>query len=70
MKSRSGSFSHSVSVASQAAEYGRISTKHQQFSNENQREIIREYARQQGMIIVHTYTDTAKSDPWQAQNEH
>jgi hypothetical protein len=70
MKSRTDSFSHSVSVASRAAEYVRISTEHEQFSNENQREIIREYAQQQGMIIVQTYTDAAKSGPWQAQNEH
>lgn len=66
MKSRIGSFSHSVSVASRAAEYVRISTEHEQFSNENQREIIREYAQQQGMIIVQTFTDAAKSGPWQA----
>jgi resolvase-like protein len=68
MKSRTGSFSHSVSVASRAVEYVRISTE--QFSNEKQREIIREYAQQQGMIIVQTYTDAAKSGPWKTQNEH
>ena len=61
MKSRTGSFSHSVSAASRAAEYVRISTEHEQFSTENQREIIREYARQQGMIIAQTFTDAAKS---------
>jgi hypothetical protein len=70
MKSRTGSFSHSVSVASRAAEYVRISTEHEHFSNENQRIIILEYAQQQGMIIVQTYTDAPKSGPWQPQNEH
>lgn len=44
-----------------AAEYVRMSTEHQQYSTENQREIIRQYAQQRGMIIVRTYTDAGKS---------
>jgi hypothetical protein len=44
-----------------AAEYVRMSTEHQQYSTENQREIIRQYAEQRGMIIVRTYTDVGKS---------
>ena len=38
-----------------------MSTEHQQYSTENQSEVIREYAEQRGMIIVRTYTDAGKS---------
>jgi DNA invertase Pin-like site-specific DNA recombinase len=38
-----------------------MSTEHQQYSTENQSEIIREYAEQRGMIIVRTYADAGKS---------
>jgi DNA invertase Pin-like site-specific DNA recombinase len=44
-----------------AAEYVRMSTEHQQYSTENQREVIRQYAEQRGMVIVGTYTDAGKS---------
>jgi len=44
-----------------AAEYVRMSTEHQQYSTENQREVIRQYAQQRGMAIVRTYTDAGKS---------
>ncbi len=44
-----------------AAEYVRMSTEHQQYSTENQREVIRRYATQRGMVIVRTYTDAGKS---------
>ncbi|MGC2330599.1 MAG: recombinase family protein, partial [Candidatus Acidiferrales bacterium] len=44
-----------------AAEYVRMSTEHQQYSTENQRETIREYADRRGMVIVRTYTDAGKS---------
>jgi DNA invertase Pin-like site-specific DNA recombinase len=47
--------------AIRAAEYVRMSTEHQQYSTENQREIIRQYAEQRGMTIIHTYTDAGKS---------
>jgi DNA invertase Pin-like site-specific DNA recombinase len=47
--------------ATRAAEYVRMSTEHQQYSTENQREVIRQYAEQRGMIIVRTYTDAGKS---------
>jgi DNA invertase Pin-like site-specific DNA recombinase len=47
--------------AIRAAEYVRMSTEHQQYSTENQREIIREYAQRRGMTIVRTYTDAGKS---------
>jgi DNA invertase Pin-like site-specific DNA recombinase len=38
-----------------------MSTEHQQYSTENQREIIRQYAERRGMTIVRTYTDSGKS---------
>jgi DNA invertase Pin-like site-specific DNA recombinase len=44
-----------------AAEYVRMSTEHQQYSTENQSEIIRQYAERRGMTIVRTYTDAGKS---------
>lgn len=47
--------------AIRAAEYVRMSTEHQQYSTENQGEVIREYAKQRGMIIVRTYADAGKS---------
>jgi DNA invertase Pin-like site-specific DNA recombinase len=47
--------------AARAAEYVRMSTEHQQYSTENQREIIRQYAKDRGMVIVRTYTDAGKS---------
>jgi DNA invertase Pin-like site-specific DNA recombinase len=44
-----------------AAEYVRMSTEHQQYSTENQRDRIREYATRHGIEIVHTYADEGKS---------
>jgi DNA invertase Pin-like site-specific DNA recombinase len=44
-----------------AAEYVRMSTEHQQYSTENQRDVIRDYAQKRGMTIVRTYTDAGKS---------
>ena len=44
-----------------AAEYVRMSTEHQQYSTENQGDIIRQYAEQRGMGIVRTYADAGKS---------
>jgi DNA invertase Pin-like site-specific DNA recombinase len=44
-----------------AVEYVRMSTEHQQYSTENQREIISQYAERRGMVIVRTYTDAGKS---------
>jgi len=49
--------------AIRAAEYVRMSTEHQQYSTENQREVIRQYAERRGMTIVRTYTDAGKSGP-------
>jgi len=44
-----------------AAEYVRMSTEHQQYSTENQRDRIREYAARRGIEIVRTYADEGKS---------
>ena len=44
-----------------AAQYIRMSTDHQQYSTENQAELIQEYAERRGFEIVKTYTDKGKS---------
>jgi DNA invertase Pin-like site-specific DNA recombinase len=44
-----------------AAQYIRMSTEHQQYSTENQAEIILEYAASRGYQIVKTYEDSGKS---------
>jgi len=44
-----------------AVKYVRMSTEHQQYSTENQSEVIREYAERRGMTIVRTFTDAGKS---------
>jgi DNA invertase Pin-like site-specific DNA recombinase len=44
-----------------AVQYVRMSTEHQQYSTENQSEVIARYAAQHGMEIVATYVDSGKS---------
>jgi DNA invertase Pin-like site-specific DNA recombinase len=44
-----------------AAQYVRMSTDHQQFSTENQADIIRDYAAKRGIEIVRTFEDSGKS---------
>ena len=44
-----------------AAAYVRMSTEHQQYSTNNQMDVIREYAAKRGMEIVKTYSDEGKS---------
>ncbi len=44
-----------------AAEYVRMSTEHQQYSTDNQRQKIREYAERRNIDIVQTYADEGKS---------
>jgi DNA invertase Pin-like site-specific DNA recombinase len=44
-----------------AAEYVRMSTEHQQYSTENQGQVIRQYAKERGMEIIRTYADSGKS---------
>lgn len=43
------------------AQYVRMSTDHQRYSTENQRDAIQQYAVQHGMAIVKTYADEGKS---------
>ena len=44
-----------------AAQYVRMSTEHQQYSTENQSDVLREYAKKRGFEIVRTFTDSGKS---------
>jgi DNA invertase Pin-like site-specific DNA recombinase len=44
-----------------AVEYVRMSTEHQQYSTENQRDAIRQYAKSRGMVITRSYVDAGKS---------
>jgi len=43
------------------AQYVRMSTDHQRYSTENQRDAIKKYADSHGMVIVRTYADEGKS---------
>lgn len=45
----------------QAAEYVRMSTEHQQYSTENQSDVLHEYASRRGIRIVRTFSDSGKS---------
>ncbi len=44
-----------------AAQYVRMSTDHQKYSTDNQKDTIKEYADSHGMEIVRTYADDGKS---------
>lgn len=44
-----------------AAQYVRMSTEHQQYSTENQRDAIAEFAKARGYDVVKTYADDGKS---------
>lgn len=44
-----------------AAEYVRMSTEHQQYSTENQRDVIRQWAENRGFVVTRTYEDGGKS---------
>lgn len=44
-----------------AAQYVRMSTDHQQYSTENQAQVICEYAERHGLEIIRTYADEGKS---------
>jgi DNA invertase Pin-like site-specific DNA recombinase len=50
-----------VMPAIRAAEYVRMSTEHQQYSTENQRDAIRDYALRRGMVVTRSYVDAGKS---------
>ena len=64
MREASGVFGAKPVLAAQflrAAQYVRMSTEHQQYSTENQSDVIRQYAEANGMNIVQTYADDGKS---------
>ncbi|MFP8416569.1 recombinase family protein [Enterobacter hormaechei] len=44
-----------------AAQYLRMSTEHQKYSPENQREYLEKYAKEHNIIIQHTYDDAGRS---------
>ena len=44
-----------------AAQYIRMSTEHQQYSTENQADVLRDYADKRNREIVRTYADAGKS---------
>ncbi len=44
-----------------AAQYVRMSTEHQQYSTENQADVIREYAAKHNIEVVRTFEDAGKS---------
>lgn len=44
-----------------AAQYVRMSTEHQQYSTENQADVLHEYAGRRGIQIIRTFTDAGKS---------
>jgi DNA invertase Pin-like site-specific DNA recombinase len=48
-------------LLSRAAQYVRMSTEHQQYSPENQLEVIRQYATSHNMEIVQEYSDHGRS---------
>lgn len=50
-----------MSASPRAAMYVRMSTEHQQYSTENQSDIIREWAAKRGIEIVRTFADAGKS---------
>src|SRR5258708_32298548 len=47
--------------ATRVVESVRMSTEHQQYSTDNQRKVIQQYAEGRGMTIARTYTDAGKS---------
>ena len=48
-------------LPSRAALYVRMSTEHQQYSRENQLEVVRQYAASHNMEIVQVYSDHGRS---------
>ena len=44
-----------------AAQYIRMSTEHQQYSTENQADVIQDYAARRGYRVIRTYADEGKS---------
>src|SRR5690349_10121503 len=50
-----------MTSVTRAAIYVRMSTEHQQYSTENQGDVIRQYAEKRGIEIVRTFADAGKS---------
>jgi predicted site-specific integrase-resolvase len=50
-----------VRAPSRAAQYVRMSTEHQQYSPQNQLDVIRQYAADHNMDIVQAYSDHGRS---------
>ena len=50
-----------IQLPIRAAQYVRMSTEHQQYSPENQNEVVQRYAASRGMEIVRTYSDHGRS---------
>jgi len=48
-------------TTNKAAAYVRMSTEHQQYSTQNQFDVIREFATRRGMEIIKVYSDEGKS---------
>jgi DNA invertase Pin-like site-specific DNA recombinase len=55
------SIHHPSAMAGQAAAYVRMSTDHQQYSIDNQMQVISDYALSRGLEIVRTYSDAGRS---------
>src|SRR5690348_2176377 len=55
------SASATTPAPSRAAQYVRMSTAHQQYSPENQLEVVRQYAAAHNMEIVREYSDHGRS---------
>jgi len=60
-RSDSDSADNSSGHLVRAAQYVRMSTELQQYSTQNQREAINEYAKKHGMKVARTYADEGKS---------
>jgi DNA invertase Pin-like site-specific DNA recombinase len=61
IRSTRGNESHGQGTRGRAAAYVRMSTEHQQYSTENQQEVIRAFAATRNLEIVRTYADEGKS---------
>ncbi|MGB8481401.1 MAG: recombinase family protein [Acidobacteriaceae bacterium] len=53
--------SPNLHLHSRAAQYVRMSTEHQQYSPENQLDVIRQYAGAHSMEVVREYSDHGRS---------
>jgi hypothetical protein len=60
---KTSSASPNPHLPSRATQYVRMSTEHQQYSLENQLEVILQYAAAHGMEIVEAYSDHGRSGP-------